>query len=504
MAVYNRLVKRSFVFIISINLDFTDKWVRYERGNELMNKETVLLCDENTEWLCALSDFMSHSNFASVTCMTGKEVQKELYDNGEITTLIMNWETVNHSALEVLRYIKSMKPSLRVFLIFEKQNVLDESGLDKESLVRLGVTASLIKPFNNQKIIDHLKGGQKFDSWKDSSEQKGSEFKPEEIQADDREFTRIKIKDFASGARTVFDHYIKIGSKKYLKILHRGETFSVTRIEQYVEKDVDYLYFKSAQRTEYINYLNSLITKLATKAMVKSDVKLNMMKMGSEMLVAEIYTQGLSPALLKESKTITEGVQKTLRANNDIYNLLRNFVEEEPDAHTQGYLTSLFAGMICMQIPWAGKRTADIVGQASFLLDLGLLKIPPTERNIDQSKMKPDELKRFQSHPLLSVELLEQYNFITDAVKQVILDHHEYVNGEGYPKGISGGQIFPLAKIVCFASEFAEYILKGKLSPVDGMKELLAKKNLLNKYDAEIVKCFVSSLMQKELANKAG
>ncbi|MBK26247.1 MAG: hypothetical protein CME70_19770 [Halobacteriovorax sp.] len=467
-----------------------------------MDKEVIIISDPTYEWAKSMGHFLCSVDFKPIILGSGKEIQKEIYENSEVTTLLLNFETENHSALEVLRYIKSMKPSLRVFMIFDSQKTFEESGLEKNDLIKLGVTSHLIKPFNNQKVSNLLSGGQKFDTWKDTT-RSSSEEGPQEIEAEDKQFTRIKLKDFAAGARTVFDHYIKLGNKRYLKILHRGETFSVKRITAYSEKEVEYLYFKSSERTEYINYLNNLISKIALKPNIKTSQKLNMMKMGSELLVEEIYTKGLSPSLMKESKSITEGVQKCLKGNPDLFKLLRNLNEEDPSAYSKAYLTSLFSGMICIQIPWAGKRTADIVGEASFLLDLGILKIPPAERNIDPKLMKPEELKRYHSHPLLSVEMLESYNFISDSVKQVILDHHEYVNGEGYPKGISGVQIFPLAKIVCFASEFAEYILHKKVSPVDGMKELLVAKKSLHKYDAEIVKCFVASLMQKDFASKA-
>lgn len=467
-------------------------------------KERLILCDSNLEWSQSLGEVLSSSSYSPLIVTTGKETQKELYDDSDITTLILNWDTREHSALEVMRYVKSMKPSLRILILFDDQQAFDSSGLDKKDFIKLGVTSYLIKPFNHTKILQLLNGGQKFDTWKDASSNGDTIFEPEEVEANDNEFTRVKLKDFASGSRTVFNHYVKLGQKKYLKILHKGEAFSSERVSNYIEKEVDYLYFKSSDRTEYINYLNSLIKKNIYKDSVKAEVKVNMTKMGSELIVEEMYLRGLSPALMKESKEITEGVHETLKSNPDVFKVLRNMVETEPTLYSQAYLTSLFGGMICIQLPWAGKRTADIVGQASFLLDIGKLKLPPSERNIALDKMKPDEKKRYESHPELSVDMLSRMNFVSDNIRQVILDHHEYVNGEGYPKCKTGVHIYPMAKIVCFASEFAEFILKEKITPVEGMKRLLILKKELNKYDAEVVRCFVSSLMQKTMDQKTG
>jgi response regulator RpfG family c-di-GMP phosphodiesterase len=466
-----------------------------------MNNEQVLICDNNQEWAKSLGESLSNSQYSAQYVHTGKEIQKDLYNNSELTTLIMCWGVKEHGPLEVLRFIKTVAPSLRVFLIFESQSEFEESELTTSQIQKLGVTNHFVKPMSHQKISSALKGGQKFDTWKDGKE--AGEFKESvEEEIDDREFTRIKIKSFAMGARTVFDHYIKLGKSKYLKILHRGETFSIDRVKKYAHKEIEYLYFKSTERSEYINYLNSLIKKSASKASLKVNTKLKMTQTGSELLVEEIYQEGLSPSLYKESKDMTEGVYETLKDNPEIYTHIRNLVSEDPNAYSKAYLTSLFSGMICLQIPWAGKKTSNIVGQASFLIDLGLLKIPPTERDLDPSIMKPEELQRFRDHPNLSLDLIKAYRFIPDTVRNVIRDHHEYVNGEGFPRGISGAQIYPLAKIVAFASEFSEYILKNKLNPQEGIKELLIKKGFLHRFDADVIKCFISSLMQKELTKK--
>lgn len=468
-----------------------------------MNNEQVLICDVNQEWSKSLGDSLGKSQYAAKYAQTGKEIQKDLYDNSDLTTLIMCWGVKEHGPLEVLRYIKTVAPSLRIFLIFESQTEFEESELTASQIQKLGVTNHFIKPMGHQKISSALKGGQKFDTWKDGASSEDYKESVEE-EINDKEFTRIKMKSFAMGARTVFDHYIKLGKSKYLKILHRGETFSSNRIKKYAHKEIEYLYFKSSERSEYINYLNSLIKKSASKESLNANTKLKMTQTGSELLVEEIYSEGLSPSLYKESKEMTEGVYDTLKDNPEIYSHIRNLISDDPNAYSKAYLTSLFSGMICLQIPWAGKKTSNIVGQAAFLIDLGLLKLPPTERDLDPSIMKPEELQRFRNHPNLSLDLIEAYRFIPDTVRNVIRDHHEYVNGEGYPRGISGAQIYPLAKIVCFAAEFAEFILKNKFNPQEGIKTLLMTKGYLHRFDADVIKCFISSLMQKELSKKVG
>lgn len=128
-----------------------------------MPNEQVLICDINQEWSASIGDYLAKTGFT---------------------------------------------PSLRVFLVFESQMQFEESELTPNAIIKLGVTKYFIKPMGHQKITSALKGGQKFDTWKENTDS-NDDFTPEEMEINDKEFTRIKIKSFAMGARTVFDHYNK-------------------------------------------------------------------------------------------------------------------------------------------------------------------------------------------------------------------------------------------------------------------------------------------------------
>lgn len=57
-------------------------------------------------------------------------------------------------------------------------------------------------------------------------------------------------------------------------------------------------------------------------------------------------------------------------------------------------------------------------------------------------------------HPSLGYEALEKKHLISDASRLVVLQHHERLDGCGYPDGLKGEEIHPYAQIVAISDVY--------------------------------------------------
>jgi len=93
------------------------------------------------------------------------------------------------------------------------------------------------------------------------------------------------------------------------------------------------------------------------------------------------------------------------------------------------------------------KIKLNELGLSACLYDCGLVEIKDLVEK--PKKVSADELTRIKKHPGRSAKLLEKIGKnIPDIVKKVTLQHHERVNGSGYPKGIKGEDIHEYAQII--------------------------------------------------------
>jgi putative nucleotidyltransferase with HDIG domain len=59
-----------------------------------------------------------------------------------------------------------------------------------------------------------------------------------------------------------------------------------------------------------------------------------------------------------------------------------------------------------------------------------------------------------KAHVINGAQLIKDLKGISDEVTLSVLQHHEYLDGTGFPMGISGGKIHPYAKIIAIANVF--------------------------------------------------
>lgn len=100
------------------------------------------------------------------------------------------------------------------------------------------------------------------------------------------------------------------------------------------------------------------------------------------------------------------------------------------------------------------EETADLLRNVAPMHDVGKLGIPDHVLK-KPGKLDPDEWRTMQAHTLIGDEILgNQESELLRAAKIVAMEHHERVDGKGYPKGLMGDQINLFSKIVAVSDVF--------------------------------------------------
>lgn len=133
----------------------------------------------------------------------------------------------------------------------------------------------------------------------------------------------------------------------------------------------------------------------------------------------------------------------------------------------------------------AGYTENQILGTlgASRLHDIGKIAIP-SEILCKPIGLNSTEWELIKAHPERSADIIGEIPFGVP-VKEIVLQHHERLDGSGYPYGLKGDQILPEARILAVADIFeamtADRPYRPSLSTSEAFDELLAGKG--TKYD---------------------
>jgi len=149
---------------------------------------------------------------------------------------------------------------------------------------------------------------------------------------------------------------------------------------------------------------------------------------------------GMQNAQLYESiKVINDGVFKTLTK-----------IIELKDSYTSGHSerVALLALLIGEKIGLSNTEL-DILRYGGWLHDIGKIGVPEAILS-KPGKLTNDEYDIIRKHPVTGKEILQSINPLND-ILPIVLHHHEWYNGNGYPDGLKGDQIPVSARILHIA-----------------------------------------------------
>jgi putative nucleotidyltransferase with HDIG domain len=94
----------------------------------------------------------------------------------------------------------------------------------------------------------------------------------------------------------------------------------------------------------------------------------------------------------------------------------------------------------------------EVISIAAILHDIGKIGIPESILN-KPGKLDPEEYQIIQRHPVIGYETLKEIDLLKN-VAHIILDHHEHLDGKGYPSGKMSSDIGLASRILSVADVF--------------------------------------------------
>jgi putative nucleotidyltransferase with HDIG domain len=130
------------------------------------------------------------------------------------------------------------------------------------------------------------------------------------------------------------------------------------------------------------------------------------------------------------------------------------------------------------------------VTRAALLHDLGKAKIPLVILN-KPGTLTSEEVAIMRTHARIGYDLLREQGDYEPEVLEVVLRHHELLDGSGYPDGLAGPQINDLVRLVTICDVYAALIerrsYKQAMEPAPAFKIL---QQMEGKLEGALVRAF--------------
>jgi PAS domain S-box-containing protein/putative nucleotidyltransferase with HDIG domain len=190
-----------------------------------------------------------------------------------------------------------------------------------------------------------------------------------------------------------------------------------------------------------------------------------------------------------------EQVQKSLEGT---INALATAVEKR-DPYTAGHQRRVadLADAVATELGLSQDRIAGI-RVAGLIHDVGKIYVP-SEILSKPSKLSDIEMMMIRTHPEAGYDVLSAVDFPWP-VAEIVLQHHERMDGSGYPRALSGEEICLDARILAVADVVEAMVSHRPYRPAQpreaALDEILRNKGIL--YDSAVVEATVKVLTEKE------
>ena len=210
--------------------------------------------------------------------------------------------------------------------------------------------------------------------------------------------------------------------------------------------------------------------------------------------VSFLYSNTTSPDFTTATMSITNDLMQAINENDalavDISAL--KVSDEYTFKHSVDVATM---AMIIAKKTGMSKQDIYDIGIAGLLHDIGKSKIPNEILN-KPGRLTDEEFAVMKHHPIYGYRILEDNKSLTDNIKLGVLQHHEKINGKGYPLGVEADQISTFAKIISVVDIYdalvTERPYKLGFSPRDAVEMIMA---MTAELDINALKGFLSSVI---------
>lgn len=210
-----------------------------------------------------------------------------------------------------------------------------------------------------------------------------------------------------------------------------------------------------------------------------------------------------------QSNEINALYEETAAMNDQLHDLLKeiksNYLEtvsalanaiEAKDIYTKGHCERVTNYSIAIaKVLRLNSNQIETLQFAGLLHDIGKIGIPAGILG-KPTKLTKEEFDVIKTHPDIGYKILKGVNFLEPSSK-ILLQHHEKLDGTGYPLGLTGNKIDYLAKILSAADAYdamtsSRPYRKAPLTPDEAMDELIKCKG--TQFDPEVVDAFIKVL----------
>ena len=223
--------------------------------------------------------------------------------------------------------------------------------------------------------------------------------------------------------------------------------------ERLKEAGVKFIYIQLSQQMRFHRQVEDYLDSAMRDPAVTTSAKSELLYETSVELVDELLVEQDLAEKLPRLESIARAV--TTLVMNDTAAFSHLFATAQHDFYTATHMVNVGTWMVPLGYACGIEDMGqlNLLCQAGMLHDIGKVFISETTLN-KAGALSEQDWQELRTHPALGHNRLGICNGVPDLVRRVALEHHERVDGSGYPAGLAGEAILLASRICAVVDSF--------------------------------------------------
>lgn len=197
---------------------------------------------------------------------------------------------------------------------------------------------------------------------------------------------------------------------------------------------------------------------------------------------------------MEAADTVVGGMVEELTGNQDVTVQLVNLKGQDENAYFH-VMNVAALSLILGQKLGLDQAQLRLLGLGALFHDLGHQQIP-TRILRKKEPLTPAEEQLYRRHPLYGRDQGAKLGILPREVLAIIAQHHEYLDGGGFPEGLRQDAIVPLARIVALVNRYDNLCNRNdpaqSLSPYEAVSLMYARER--QRFDPQLLTLFITNM----------
>ncbi len=308
-------------------------------------------------------------------------------------------------------------------------------------------------------------------------------------------YIKLPVNEISFKSILPYNIYLERPNRKI--VLYRSEDYPIQEKDvQRLKKDYKYVLIEKKFEKKHYEALEGNLLKVLGDKGIPVHRRTEIAKKCTDIVIEQTVHNPKSIETVQRTKNIVKNIISFILRNSiNLKWVIEYFENFEHIRHTRN--VTYYSIILARECGVSNYEFVNKVATVAILHDLGRAKIRSDITEFDPHISNADKSK-LHRHPLISQEIIKKSK-LTSLIQEEdltgITQHHERLDGSGYPQCLSHFDLGPLPRMISIIDQFDILTQKNGhhpgMLPFDALTKMVGEKE---KYDERILKSFINAL----------